>query len=506
MNEPVRALDESGQIEDRQEDAAVRSRGAGEKGRRGEEAPLHLGSPAPLPEKQDQTEVEPESLPDPTLRLNTTWQDILWREWRNTGDEEYAEYLFKLIAEEPVGHEATVVNLLVGLAYGGLAGLLVALIGLSQAWGEGSGFLLVGIGALLGGTWELLKRMFQRRPLSTQEWLAQLTANLAPNELAILAVGLACQLLGGLAGWILGWSAGYGHTVGIMMLGLTLVVLLGTRLVGWLVSFGRQPNPKHLHRYRSLWLWWSRRPQGIEVGTALSQACRQQPATQGIWAEVLSTLTRRKQKPDPIKELIIHLQSLDWIERFTARHLLAASGGEGVAQLYPIATKITSPLRRTALRLLQDIGLETTFRLADRADDLLCPRCLAFCGAHTVSVEEGANITYYGCRICHQSRQFLEGKGVAVLDAETAGDPICQNGQVRINWLARRELFDFHAIEVVRATDEETERFAVQVGNDTDPFRRRRYKRMPCVIDPACGVSENTIRVLGSVFGKVVRS
>jgi len=49
------------------------------------------------------------------------------------------------------------------------------------------------------------------------------------------------------------------------------------------------------------------------------------------------------------------------------------------------------------------------------------------------------------------------------------------------------------------------ERFAVQVGNDTDPFRRPRYRQMRCVVKPECNLSENTLRILDSVFGQVVR-
>ena len=153
-----------------------------------------------------------------------------------------------------------------------------------------------------------------------------------------------------------------------------------------------------------------------------------------------------------------------------------------------------------AVQLLQAIGQETTARLAYRADRMLCPHCLTFCGAHIASMLEDFNVRYYGCRMCKQSRRLWEGEVVAVLDAGMGVGPIHQHGETRVNWLAWRELFDFHSVEIVQATDEDVERFAVQVGNDTDPFRRPRYGQMQCVVKPECKLSENTLRILDSVF------
>jgi hypothetical protein len=65
-------------------------------------------------------------------------------------------------------------------------------------------------------------------------------------------------------------------------------------------------------------------------------------------------------------------------------------------------------------------------------------------------------------------------------------------------------LFDFDAIEIVRASDEDVERFAVQVGNDTDSVRHPRYKGMQCAMSSECHLSENTVRILQCMFGQVV--
>ena len=59
------------------------------------------------------------------------------------------------------------------------------------------------------------------------------------------------------------------------------------------------------------------------------------------------------------------------------------------------------------------------------------------------------------------------------------------------------------ALEIVRATDEEVERFAVQVGNDTDSVRRPRYPHIRCTIAPECSLSTNTLRILRNSFGHV---
>jgi hypothetical protein len=90
----------------------------------------------------------------------------------------------------------------------------------------------------------------------------------------------------------------------------------------------------------------------------------------------------------------------------------------------------------------------------------------------------------------------------AVLDNQAQAET-SQNGQVlQANWLIRRQLFDFDAVKIIQATDEDVERFAVQVGNDTDPRRQGRYKDMRCVVSSDCELSENTMRILERTFGE----
>jgi len=186
--------------------------------------------------------------------------------------------------------------------------------------------------------------------------------------------------------------------------------------------------------------------------------------------------------------------------------LLVALGGEQVPALMAVAGQANHPLQRVAGQLLDDIERETTARLAGQAARLLCPACLARCTAHTLPLSPLNPMTYYGCRICGQSRTFLEvapGQVVAVLDEDSPTEPLRQQGALRVNWLRYRKLFDFDRIEIIRADDEAVERFAVQAGNETDLARRAAYATIPCAIAPDCLLSENSRRILERLFGPV---
>jgi hypothetical protein len=78
-----------------------------------------------------------------------------------------------------------------------------------------------------------------------------------------------------------------------------------------------------------------------------------------------------------------------------------------------------------------------------------------------------------------------------------------QNNVLKVNWLLWRKLFDFDEVHIIRATDEDAERFAVQIGNDTDELRKSRYSQMRCNISADCQLSPNTMRILQHTFGQV---
>lgn len=177
-------------------------------------------------------------------------------------------------------------------------------------------------------------------------------------------------------------------------------------------------------------------------------------------------------------------------------------GGEAVSALEQIASESSEELQAVAQQLLRDISAETQ-RLKWDNERSFCPRCLTGCVTYEVSTGWWSSLTFYGCRTCRQSREFLKGSLIAVLDSQMEAELVERQARVRVNWLRRRSLFDFHWVEIVQASDEEVERFAVQAGNDTDEWRKSRYAQMPCVVSAQCRLSENTLRILERMFGEV---
>jgi hypothetical protein len=184
-------------------------------------------------------------------------------------------------------------------------------------------------------------------------------------------------------------------------------------------------------------------------------------------------------------------------------HIIAL-GGAVMPMLHPIALDKKHPARAVATQLMKEIA-PTTEHLASAEETLLlCPDCLVRSAAHKLDLGGLTNVGYYGCRQCHQSKNFLTIKTVvAVLDHQTEPEPVQQGQTLTVHWLSQPSLFDFDTIKIIDATDEEVERFAVQVGNDTDPVRQLRYKQIRCIISPDCKLSENTLRILRRMFGQV---
>ena len=180
---------------------------------------------------------------------------------------------------------------------------------------------------------------------------------------------------------------------------------------------------------------------------------------------------------------------------------IIALGGEAIPGLAPMAAAGQHPARAVAERLIQQIALSTQ-HVCQNPAKLLCPRCLTRCTEHEAKISWLNNVTYCGCRMCHQNRQFYSADTViAVLDHHMADPVLRQNSVVRVNWLIRRTLFDFDSVEIVQASDEDVERFAVQAGNDTDPVRKPAYPKIPCHV--SCQLSKNTLRILQHTFETV---
>lgn len=103
----------------------------------------------------------------------------------------------------------------------------------------------------------------------------------------------------------------------------------------------------------------------------------------------------------------------------------------------------------------------------------------------------------------HQQRQKFR-RVVAVLDAGWDGESEKVNhDMLRVNWLRRPKLFDFDWIEIIRATDDDVNRFTAQISGDDDRWRGQRYPQMVCVVSPECRLTESTLLKLRQMFGEV---
>lgn len=143
--------------------------------------------------------------------------------------------------------------------------------------------------------------------------------------------------------------------------------------------------------------------------------------------------------------------------------------------------------------------------LGPRIPGAMCRTCLARLEKRVRKCGFFRKVEYYVCRSCHRASNvvFDIHTVLAVLDAGMEDDYAPSDGEARGNWLRLRKLFDFDCVEIVDASDEDVQRFCVQVGNDTDEATCRRYGNVPVRISPKCRLEENTLRILKGLFGQV---
>ncbi len=184
---------------------------------------------------------------------------------------------------------------------------------------------------------------------------------------------------------------------------------------------------------------------------------------------------------------------------------VVAMGSQAIPVLQEFANDIRHPLHPLATQLLLDIAkaINRPFNFYHRPQQVLCSDCLVRFSFRKIFLP-AQTITYCGCRKCgyHQGID-ASGEVIAVLDEQMTSKTVRQNRTLRANWLLHRAPFDFNRVEIINAGDEDVERFAVQVGNDTDPERKGRYKTMPCALASDCRLSENTLRILEMTFGEI---
>ena len=187
-----------------------------------------------------------------------------------------------------------------------------------------------------------------------------------------------------------------------------------------------------------------------------------------------------------------------------ARQELASLAQEGdLRAVEPLIQRLRdrdSHVRQAVFRALESIG-----KAVKDPHHLFCRSCLARFQQRDCCFEGVGTLSMPVCRLCGRAADAILDvrELVAVLDTEMRQEFSCADGVARVSYLKRDAPFDFDWVEIVRASDYEVERFCVQVGNDTDPFRRGRYRQMGCLVAPGCRLSENTLRILGCMFGQV---
>ncbi|MCC6444921.1 MAG: hypothetical protein IT210_15865 [Armatimonadetes bacterium] len=259
---------------------------------------------------------------------------------------------------------------------------------------------------------------------------------------------------------------------------------------------------------RWLCFWWQRPPLVSEAIQALQEAsaARKIDTVAAMLDALLADIAAMQKEQSPIL-LIDSFSSPDTLDQTAAHYALTLRGGQAVAPLLEAEENFQwdqndAQVRLWIKRTLKRIGQETSRRLSRKASSLLCPHCLTRYRRFKARLGGLFRAAYWGCRTCQDSKDFLEcPDAVALLDA-AAGPDLARDGKsLLVNWLARGDLFDFDRILIRNASDAQIERFAVQAGNDMDSFRRERYREMPCTVE--CPITQNTRRILDSIFGRV---
>ena len=388
--------------------------------------------PAPRKRETRESSTGRHALLDDSGELDSLdWRNVIWREWRNTEDSEFAKHLFDTV-DDPKG---IVRNLL--------------------SW----------------------RTLIVRIP-----WL-------------MLGAGVSA-LEGVLA------SSYFGQQFGFVWAGFFMCLFFAG-----LWAKGPADWFKALYPVRQLCFWWRRRSTAQTLERALTAACRASDEARDLWKEPLERLAAALDIPFTPERLMDALRSNDWVERFIGRMSAAKTGGKAASALVELMGKGGKRVRGMALWLLRSIA-QASRSLAGRAEDFLCPECLVRVDKNRVAAPRQRDFHYFGCRRCGRNHALEEwtGKVVAVLDAAMKEARVRDGDELRVNALAHGDVFDFDSVEIANATDEDVERFAMQVGNDVDDVRRRRYKGMDCAVAQESGVSEGAVRTLRSQFPRATTS
>ncbi len=463
------------------------------------------------------------------------WREYVWREWRRTPSREHAAHLFELVAEEPAGpavaRQHTLRGVIGGIAASLVPSQIVWLLAMGGGWaGEGPPErllpalaltpLLMLAGALFGAvsgrvlwrqgaarwTWreyvsDLLDpvggsdrdrlaawRRWARQPETAQppKW-TRLHKHLAWRWLA-WSTALAVPLL----------TTPYGSL-------LALSVPAAALAIACLAPRG-EAEP---HMYRRAAAWANGKASLSEVEWAIRTACRERPDRAGVWPACLARLDQIRSGVVPGDEILSDFGRPEWERRWAAWHYLATAGLSTIRLVLAYAEKDPS-LRAHAEGMVRLVCEDTRKVVGSRASQLICGKCFVHCGKHRIDVPGGSAYDYYGCRSCGMSHHLIpKPKSLTlVLDESLGPDPVWRGSELRVNWLARAraakyegtELYDFDRVEIVSATETDVDHFLVDVANDTDADRRKRYAQIPCLVAADSGLSDVAIRKLRDVF------
>lgn len=185
-------------------------------------------------------------------------RNIIWREWRNCHDRSYAEQLYELVADTPVGWGTKLAVLFIYTVAGVAVALLIGFI-ITSNWSILRQF--VWGGCAVGG----VKGYLASRNLSWRAWLERLSFNLPTNDPSRgVAAVLGLMLLGGLV---------FGPFFWVVIIGMFWT------LGGLIKSLNRgQTGRENPFDYHPWFFWWRSRPAEGELEKALDRLFQMRPA------------------------------------------------------------------------------------------------------------------------------------------------------------------------------------------------------------------------------------
>ncbi|MCA9190398.1 MAG: hypothetical protein KDB03_01495 [Planctomycetales bacterium] len=279
------------------------------------------------------------------------------------------------------------------------------------------------------------------------------------------------------------WS--YVYWVGLIV----WIFLVAAIVIGNLRDAFKQSYDSWRDTARKYGIWWARRPTFQVLENTLNYVGND-ALRQGI--------DKASRSPpgslDPLR-VVESLSSSLLVDRVTARHRCARLGGMVVTQL------ANSRDQQLAIALLTQIS-QTTIKNLSRGR-YFCQKCVTLVQSQTVKVRN-KTFTFWGCRSCGQGHKVLKLAGplVGVIDP-LGSEKFSQDRDLyQWNYSLLGVIGDIDRFEVRSGSDEDLERFLIDLSNDHDKVRHEMYRRSPLWIQIG-SVSTNTLSMAREMFGQV---